>query len=189
MDKAAFFGTVRARLGPLKQPQIDGFETVLKACEGAPLSHQAYMLATAWHETNRTMQPVVEAYWLSEAWRKANLRYYPWHGRGYVQLTWEGNYRRADAECAKIGLTQPGEILAKPELAMRPDVAAHIMRAGMDEGWFTGVRLSAVLPNAGVAKRIQYMNARTIINGRDKADLIEDYAQHFERALRDAGLS
>lgn len=187
MDVAAFFGTVRARLGPLNTEQVKGFETVLKACEGAPLAHAAYMLATAWHETNRTMQPVREAYWLSEAWRKEHLRYYPWYGRGYVQLTWQGNYRRADEECAKVGLTESGAILANADLAMRPDVAAHIMRAGMDGGWFTGVKLSACLPSQGVAKRIQYMNARTIINGRDKADLIEDYAQAFERALRDGG--
>ena len=32
----------------------------------------AYILATVWHETNATMQPVKEAYWLSEAWRQQN---------------------------------------------------------------------------------------------------------------------
>ncbi len=70
---------------------------------------------------------------------------------------------------------------------MYPAIAAEIMRKGMDEGWFTGVKLSAVLPMQGTATREQYMNARTIINGRDKSDLIEDYAQVFERALRDSG--
>jgi putative chitinase len=58
----------------------------------------------------------------------------------------------------------------------------------MEEGWFTGVRLSSVLPKKGVATRKQYMDARTIINGRDKADLIEDYAQYFERGLRAGGV-
>ena len=187
MDKAAFFGTARQRLGPLNTTQVVGFETVLHACEAAPLAYAAYMLATAWHETNKTMQPVREAYWLSEDWRRQHLRYYPWYGRGYVQLTWEPNYRKADQECAEAHLTEPGEILDNPDLAMRPDVAALIMRKGMDEGWFTGVKLSAVLPPHGVATREQYMHARTIINGRDKSDLIEDYAQAFERALRDGG--
>lgn len=187
MDEAAFFGTVRAKLGSLKPPQVAGLQTVLAACSGAPLAHAAYMLATAWHETNKTMQPVREAYWLSETWRKKNLRYWPWYGRGYVQLTWEGNYRRADKECADAGMTQPGDLLGDADLAMRPDIAALIMRKGMDEGWFTGVRNRAVMPSQGVATRQQYMDARTIINGRDKADLIEDYAQAFERALRDGG--
>ncbi len=186
-DLAKFFATVREKMHGLKQEQVAGMETVLKACVGAPLAHAAYMLATAWHETNKTMQPVREAYWLSEDWRRKNLRYYPWYGRGYVQLTWQGNYKRADAECAAVDLTNPGDILANPDLAMRPDLAAHIMRKGMDEGWFTGVRNSAVLPTSGVATRVQYMNARTIINGRDKSDLIEDYAQVFEKALRDGG--
>ena len=187
LDKIAFFGTVRAKLGSLKPLQVQGMETVLHACEGAPLAHAAYMLATAWHETNRTMQPVVEAYWLSESWRKTHLRYYPWHGRGYVQLTWKANYEKADKECAIKGLIKAGEMLANPDLNLRPEIAAFVMRKGMDQGWCTGVKLSDTLPDSGVATREQYMNARTIINGRDKADLIEDYAQYFERALRDGG--
>lgn len=187
MDVAKFFATVRGRMKGLKQGQVEGVETVLKACLGAPLAWAAYMLATAWHETNATMQPVREAYWLPEDWRRTHLRYFPWYGRGYVQLTWQGNYKRADEECAAVDLINPGDLLAKPDLAMRPDIAAYIMRKGMEGGWFTGVKLSACLPSSGVAKRIAYMNARTIINGRDKADLIEDYAQVFERALRDGG--
>lgn len=182
MNTAAFYKTVRAKLGLLSALQVQGLETVLPALAGAPLAHAAYMLATAWHETSKTMQPVREAYWLSEAWRKANLRYWPWYGRGYVQLTWDFNYRRADDELA-LG----GSLIANADRAMEPAIAAKIMRRGMDEGWFTGVKLSAVLPLKGVATRDQYMNARTIINGRDKADLVEDYAQAFERALLDGG--
>ncbi len=189
MDRAEFFGVVRARLRSLKQSQVAGMEAVLDVIAGSPLAYQAYELATSWHETNATMQPVREAYWLSEDWRRRNLRYFPWYGRGYVQLTWEGNYRRADEEAAKVGLCKPGEILADPDKVMDLPIAALILRRGMEEGWFTGVRLSAVLPSRGVATRVQYMNARTIINGRDKADLIEDYAQIFERALRAGGVS
>lgn len=183
-DAAKFFCTIRepSRCGPLKTPQVVGMSEVIGAATGAPLAHAAYMLATAWHETARTMQPVREAYWLSEDWRKKHLRYWPWYGRGYVQLTWEANYRTADRA---LGLG--GKLLEDADLAMQPDIAARIMRRGMDEGWFTGVKLSAVLPNSGVATRKQYMDARTIINGTDKADLIEDYAQWFERALRDGG--
>lgn len=183
LDKGAFYETVRKRLNGLTTSQVSGMEQVLAACAGAPLAHAAYMLATAWHETNRTMLPVREAYWLSEQWRRQNLRYFPWYGRGYVQLTWEANYKKADK---KLGLN--GQLLAEPDKAMEPEIAAKIMRIGMDEGWFTGVSNRKVLPSKGVATREQYMNARTIINGRDKADLVEDYAQVFERALRDGGL-
>ena len=47
------------------------------------------------------MRPVIEAYWLlgpngeeTVAWREAVKRYYPHHGRGDVQITWEDGYRR-----------------------------------------------------------------------------------------------
>lgn len=189
MNRADFFTSIRPRLGPFSHDQVRGIERILDAAAGAPLSWQAYMLATAWHETNKTMEPVREAYWLSEAWRKKNLRYWPWYGRGDVQLTWEPNYRKADAACAKVGLCKPGEILANPDKVMEPEISAFIMRQGMENGWFTGVKLSSVLPRKGVATRSQYMDARTIINGRDKADLVEDYAQIFERGLRAGGVA
>jgi len=187
VETAIFFTHVRSKLGPLKQAQVEGFNFLLAAIEGSPLAFASYELATTWHETKATMQPVREAYWLPESWRQRNLRYYPWYGRGYVQLTWERNYALADAKCAAAGLCQPGELLAAPDKVMEPAIAAYILRIGMEEGWFTGVKLSTFLPKNGVATRAQYMNARTIINGTDKADLIEDYAQIFEKAFRLAG--
>lgn len=206
MNKAAFFQTVRARLGPLKQSQVDGFETVLDATSSAPLSHRAYMLATTWHETGATMQPVKErggnAYFtklydvagdrpklcisMGNTCAGDGPRYC---GRGYVQTTWKVNYERLDKESAKAGLTKPGDVLADPDLAMRPDIAALGLVKGMEQGWYTGKSLKSYLPASGVATRAQYVNARRIINGTDKAELIEDYAQVFERALRDGGQS
>lgn len=191
MNREAFYKTVRTRLGPLTQSQVDGFEHILTAIDGAPLSHQAYMLATAWHETAKTMQPVREAFNLSEDWRRKNLRYWPWYGRGYVQTTWQKNYARLDAEAAAAGLTKPGDILANPDLAMRPDIAAFALRRGMEEGWYDaqGKTMAQRLPMRGVATRAQYINARYLVNIQDKADLIEDYAQAIERALRDGGVA
>ncbi len=79
---------------------MKGLEAVLGAAKAAgwPLAFTAYALATACHETAYTMQPVREAFWLSENWRRTHLRYYPFYGRGYVQLTWKANYERADRE-------------------------------------------------------------------------------------------
>lgn len=192
MDLAKFFAAARARLGSLTQPQVEGLETVLTICAGSPLAFAAYQLATAWHETNGTMQPVREAYWMSEDWRKRKLRYWPHYGRGFVQITWPENYEKADAELAEAGIIEPGALLADLDLAMRPDIAAFIMRRGMEEGWFAKDAkgrhtLKRWLPSAGVATRMQYIGARRIINGTDKADEIEDYAQIFERSLRDGG--
>lgn len=191
MNKAAFYATVRAKVGPLTKEQVAGFEVLLAAVDGAPLSHRAYMLATAWHETAKTMEPVREAFNLSEAWRKKNLRYYPYYGRGYVQVTWITGYARLDAAAAEAGMTQPGEILANLDLAMRPDIAAFALRKGMEDGWYdsNGKKMRQRLPMAGVATKAQYIDARRLVNVQDKADLVEDYAQIFERAFRDAGVN
>lgn len=184
MDGAVFFAALRKNgiFGPkLEQSEVDGCNAVLDSMKCAPVSHAAYALATAIHETNKTMMPVVEAYWLTEAWRKANLRYYPWHGRGYVQLTWEANYRKADD---KLGLK--GALVKNPELAMKPDIAARIMRRGMDEGWFTGKTLSGCLPQS-LGTSAQFKAARKIINGTDKDTLIASYAKVFQDALVESG--
>lgn len=198
MNKAAFYKVVRARLGSLEQGQVNGFEAVLDAIEGAPLSHRAYMLATAWHETAKTMQPMRELGGRDYFMRMYDVtgqrpqlaiahgnttpgdgaRYY---GRGYVQLTWKDNY-------ARVGQKMSVDLVTYPDLALNSNLSAQIMRRGMDEGWFSGKKNSDYLPMQGVATRSQYMAARKIINGIDRADLVEDYAQIFERALRDAGI-
>jgi hypothetical protein len=68
-DGAKFFASVHSAFGTLTQPQVNGFEALLQAFGVArwPLSWAAYGLATAWHETARTMQPVTEAYWLTDS--------------------------------------------------------------------------------------------------------------------------
>jgi putative chitinase len=183
-DAAAFFRVARDHFGPLSQSQVEGFETLLQAFGVArwPLAWAAYGLATAWHETAMTMQPVREAYWKTEAWRKANLRYWPWYGRGYPQLTWDYNYKKADDE---LGLN--GALVADPDLAMRCDIAAKIMVRGMEQGWFTTKSLGDFLPRAGPAGLDAFKRARTIINGQDKALKIAREALVFQSALEAGG--
>lgn len=192
LDRKAFYAVLRRQkmYGPkLEQSEVDGTEAVLDALDGLPMSWVAYGLATAFWETARTMQPVEEAYWLSDAWRARNLRYYPWHGRGYVQLTWEDNYRRADDE---LGLG--GTMLANPDRAKEPAIAAKIMRLGMVEGWFAGDRrgrhtFARHLPASGPATQRQFEMARRIINGVDKRREIARIAVDYQRALIAGGLS
>lgn len=187
-----FFSSVKASLfrNSLKPDQKKGLEAVLAAAKDAgwPLAFVAYGLATAYHETAYTMQPVVEAFWLSESWRERNLRYYPYHGRGYVQLTWKDNYERADNE---LGLQ--GRLIADLDLALDANIAARIMVRGMEEGWFCKDRsgnpysLPRMVPKRGAGNHAQFKEARRIINGKDKAATIAQYAQKFQDALEAGG--
>lgn len=182
LDPGAFFGGIRSAVfgGKLAQPQVDGLAILLDAmgADGWSVAWSAYALATAAHETARTMQPVREAYWLSEDWRKEKLRYWPWYGRGYVQLTWERNYRRADDE-----LDLGGSLIANADRALEPKIAAEIMVKGMEEGWFAeGHSLPAHLP-VERGTFAQFTDARRIINGTDKAGDIAGLAMHFQDAL------
>src|SRR5690606_34382592 len=91
MNRKAFYDALRPTLGALTQANVVGFERYLDEAlrRSTALHDLAYILATGWWETGKTMQPVREAYWLDEDWRRRNLRYYPFYGRGDVQLTWE----------------------------------------------------------------------------------------------------
>jgi hypothetical protein len=72
-NRKAFFDGIRPDLfgGTLTQDQVNGIDAILDEWEVRKLTDLrwlAYMLATTYHETNMTMQPVREAYWLSEEW-------------------------------------------------------------------------------------------------------------------------
>jgi hypothetical protein len=191
IDLKAFFDTIRpsALYKRLTKSQVEGHERIIRTMQKhkVPLSWAAYILATAYHETAKTMQPVREGLNASETWRKRNLRYYPWYGRGYVQLTWEQNYRRADKE---LGLG--GALVRNPDLALDTDISVEILVRGVLEGWFSrddkGPRnLARHLPNQNRATREQFKNARRIINLMDKANLIAGYALIYQEALQKAG--
>lgn len=138
----------------------------------------AYVLATTEWETNKTFEPVKEAYYLgskAEAYRKT-LRYYPWYGRGFVQLTWEDNYKKAGK---RLGV----DLISNPDKAMDPEIAAEVLVVGMQEGWFTGKKLSDYI----TLKKSDFLNARRIVNGTDKAKEIEALAKKWDKALLDSG--
>lgn len=181
---AAFFSRVRNRLGSLNQPQVEGFNALLDAMKGWPASWVAYGLATAWHETAATMQPIKEyggpAYFKRmydiEGERPAKARELGntspgdgarYAGRGYVQLTGKTNYERYG-------------IADTPDDAMKADVAARILVDGMSRGAFTGKALKDYLPG-------DYVGARRIINAQDKAQDIAKLAIAFENALKEGG--
>ena len=174
MNRTEFYARVRPIFGgSLSQKQVDGIEVLLAATSSMPVTHRAYLLATAMHETASTMQPIAEyGKGKGKPYGKPGRHGQAQYGRGYVQLTWDDNYERADEA---LGLN--GALLKDFNLAMQPTIAANILVRGCSEGWFTGKKLADYLPG-------DYRGARRVVNGLDKADLIAGYAREFEAALR-----
>lgn len=185
MNRAAFYKSIRPMFhGMLSQAQFDGIEALLAATEGQPITFRAYLIATAKHEVDNTMQPITEyggrRYFnkydtgkLAKALGntpEADGDGFLYRGRGYVQLTGRANYAKAGAA---LGL----DLIRHPDLALQPTFAARILVRGCVEGWFTGKRLGDYLPG-------DYIGARRVVNGQDDAVLIASYAREFEAALR-----
>lgn len=197
-NEKGFFDALKAKgglfEGGVTQSQLDGIRTLLVAFEagGWGLAFTANGLATAYLETNKSMQPVAEAYYLgerAEAWRRAHLRYYPWYGRGYPQVTWERNYRAADAYLAGLGLIQAGELVADPNKMLQAELAAPVMVKFMTDGTFTGKRLGHSLPESGPGNAAGHKEARRVINGTDRWDDLARYAMAFQAALQAGGMA
>lgn len=192
MDRAAFYVEVTRNIGSFSNEAKQGFEIILGEAEARATNTNdlAYMLATAWWETAKTMQPVREAFFVApndfdkaEKWRRKNLHYYPYYGRGYVQLTWKDNYKKASKELNE-------DFVAKPDGVMEPSRAVKIMFDGMEKGWFTGRSLDDYIDEIDESDNEdikEYIEARRIVNGSDKAKAIAEIALSFESALRVSG--
>lgn len=176
-NATAFFDCVRESLfgGSLTQSQVDGLNTIGAECRKAgldPMIQQtAYVLATVYHETAHTMQPI-------EEWGGASASYAPWYGRGHVQLTWEDNYRKQQDKHGHLG--EDYKVHDDWNRALIEPVSALICVEGMQDGDFTGKKLDDYITKSD----IDYVNARRIVNGTDRAEQIAGYAREFEKAIR-----
>lgn len=193
IDRTLFFQGYKGKFGRLTQKQVDALEIFLAALEkyGKKLSVRelAYILATTHHETAKTFLPLEEyGKGRGKKYGKAvdGKKYY---GRGYVQLTWDYNYKKATEELKKQfpGIVSEVEaktgkqfdLVAYPELAMDVDVAAAVLITGSLQGWFTGKKLGDFIN----ANQCDFINARKVINGLDKAKAIAEIAQKYKEVL------
>lgn len=189
INRNFFFEQAKLTLfgGKFTQAQVNGLTAILDEWEKNYAKKDdrwlAYMLATVHHETGRTMQPI-------EEWGKGKGKEYGqklkmakdkngkripytdtneiFYGRGFVQLTWYENYALAGKKLAQ-------NFLQNAALVMKLDNATKILFLGMMEGWFTGKKLSDYFNPTTE----DWKNARKIINGLDKWDLIKDYALRY----------
>lgn len=193
ITKAAFYDVVRSRLlHVITESQVEGIDLILNYWESkannaawftasAPFAFLAYILATVYHETAHTFQPIRE-------FGGSHARYAPYYGRGFVQLTW----RIAYVVWSKLlGV----DLVASPDRAMEPNLALEILFRGMMEGRFTGHRLADYVEG----ELYDYKNARHIVNPGEFSEtwqakygdtpaLIAGYAMVFHAAIG-AGLA
>lgn len=190
-DRKFFFDTIRKDLfrGTLTQDQVDGMNYLLEIWERhfeEPNPRDgdkwlSYCLATFFHETAERMQPIPEyGKGAGKAYGKPtgphNQTYY---GRGHVQLTWEDNYKKAQ-QYLKDRYNIIHEIHRYADEMLKSEISALVSYDGMIFGWFTGVGLPKYF-NATVEDPV---NARRIVNGTDRADLIAGYYRKFKPALK-----
>lgn len=170
MNYDKFKESLKKYLGKLyKDSQWAGFYKITQKFYEAGFSddrHLSYMLATALHETAFTMKPITE--YGSKKYLMGK-KYWPYIGRGYVQLTWKNNYQ-------KYG------IVDNPEMALDPNIAASIMVDGMERGVFTGKKLIDYFSD----KINDPVGARKIINGTDKAQDIARYYRLILASIKDS---
>ncbi|MCC5914636.1 MAG: hypothetical protein JJU46_09705 [Balneolaceae bacterium] len=93
-------------------------------------------------------------------------------GRGYVQLTGRANYQYWTN---RLGI----DLINNPELAEDPEIAATILVEGMKYGLYTGRKLSDHINEF----ETDYINARWVVNGTDRAEDISFLAQDFQEAI------
>ena len=70
-----------------------------------------------------------------------------------------------------------------PKKLLEPVYSAEILVIGSRDGWFTGKKLSDYITLA----KSNYVSARRIINGTDKALLIAGYAKEYNLDLKRIG--
>jgi putative chitinase len=169
IDRAQFFARIRVKpfAGWMAQSQVDGISAVLDEWERRTLIDLrwlAYILASVFHETGQKMQPIAEGG--GDAYLRSKS-YYPWYGRGLIQITWAANYK-------KFGISNADDALSWP-------VALRVLFDGMIEGLFTDGKHKLADHFSG--SKSDPLGARRIVNGTDKAAPIAGYHDAFYAAL------
>lgn len=187
--KTVFFEKYRQVFGKIKtQKTVETINAILARAEkeNTLLRHLAYMLATSLHEAQEEGSPadfypimergsfkyITDQYWYNTKVRgwlgnRSIQEAFDLRGRGLSQITGFRNYNIFG-------------IAGNPDAALEIEKAVEILFTGMKLGIFTGKKLDHYIGNSSA----DYINARRIINGTDKAAHIANLAVKFEGILK-----
>lgn len=188
VNRKIFFDECRTHFGKLIQAQVDALEELLSYMEQdahlTDVRWLAYMFATIKLETGNTFRPIRE-YGRGKGrkygipYPKTGLVYY---GRGLTQNTWYENYLTLTVAWNKQHPEEQLDFTKTPDLLLQMKYSYWAMSYGMRTGLYTGKRLSHYINEKGC----NYVLARKIINGQDRAELIAGWAVIFEDILTEA---
>lgn len=167
----------------------DGARILLDAANALGVTdprHQAYILATALHETGHRMGPVREAFGATDEQTLMRLSQYPWaqryigidpgtgesyFGRGYVQLTWSQNYKSSGAAITRLIERDPS---FKAFLAEGGLTQEDLQKISNDPNWLYKNPDYAL--NPAVSSVVTVMGMRDgLFTGRSLGDYFDSY--------------
>lgn len=145
--------------GKLLPQQIYSIERLYEEYkkEGGNSDEQfAYIIATCWGESKLIPRNEIKSSVGSSNWENYQKNYWGtgYYGRGLIQITWEGNYKKFSDI---LGV----DLVGNPEKANDKDIAPKIAVIGMMQGKFTGKKLDDYINDT----KKDYLYARRIVNG------------------------
>jgi hypothetical protein len=181
-----FEGWKKSILVPIASKDRTLIITAIKEqCKNLGITYKpqiAYILATAEHESDNFKAFEEYASGADYEGRSdlGNIR--PgdgvrYKGRGLVQITGRINYTKFTNILKNYG--ENVDLITKPELAERPDIAVFTLVYGLLKGSFTGWMLADFI-NSSV---VDFVNARKTVNDLDRADHIAAIARDWMKHL------
>lgn len=160
----------------LTRKQGDNVRLLVAECEKqgvTDLRQIAYVLATCYHECRYKSikeiraQPGTEVYKMQSRYWGAGF-----YGRGFSQLTWRKNYQKFSPI---VGM----DLVKNPDLVLKPKVGVMILVYGMKHGTFVADGLNSMTDLARYfnAEKTDWFNARRIVNGVFRAEMVAEAAK------------